>query len=968
MAANKDIIDAVTEQINELKADPRKQSRIHKILKELSGLAQSLAGNSPEVDKLFTDAIKVITDIQAGKITDIGFGAVLGDLDTAKKLIEITTTKKNRQILSSVSTQIESLLNYRPDVQSVLNDLDALRALKGGPADATAFHDFHVLQIAFKSVWKHAFNKDLQVLVEQVFLEHTKLYQDAGLSLPPYDAINDIEQLTAFLDGLKIPIDPHVTYSTTTTTTTDETNTITQRTFDNNSTFTSPATLDISKFPLVTKIFPGAGWVWSQLSLVQQYNLNTEAYWIDQLQGLNDVTKKAEIDLHLRIGQIMLQNPDGPGGRIVKLVYKIGLALSEPYAFDVFAKHSYNFGLMLTYRQKWEPLEYQAGDLISTIPLAPGETRKYSKKLNIKRTRAEKEIERSMSSSSYQSSETSRAEAEIMKKASTATNFKQTASGSFNIGIGSINASTEFAANQGQESAANKKEFHEATIKAAQEYRLERSLEVNTSVSSETEEMNSGEISNPNTEITVTYLFYELQRRYNITELLYRVRPVILVALDVPAPHAIDEAWLVQYQWILARVLLDDSLRPALNYLSSGFAGDEVSIDIIKTHWMAQRRLIQSLENQVNDQLSMRNSLRETLVKTAEAKSLAEISELPLAAKILTLGLAPDPGSIDAEKSEAYRRSAESRLQYVEQSLADAQGKLKQGTDSFEQATKNYAAALQNQFSRHVAIDQLRIHVKQNIIYYMQAIWSHSVADQTFFELYKLDIDCPTPGAPQLNIISDPTLKMFGIYSLQVPHPSSNWDKRDLVELADIDNPLGFKGNYIIFPMKEGCYLTDFMLKDFIDGFTHNLKDPDSIAGFLESFDQLWAQTITTQADGTLDNSGSALFEGVEYDQDDLKKKLADYVVTARRTTEEIIVPTGQLFIEALPGTHPLLEDFKLLHRVEDVRKVKAEVRHAELENLRLAARLLENQSDQTKDNLLEDPDIEKKIIVEGLL
>jgi hypothetical protein len=41
-----------------------------------------------------------------------------------------------------------------------------------------------------------------------------------------------------------------------------------------------------------------------------------------------------------------------------------------------------------------------------------------------------------------------------------------------------------------------------------------------------------------------------------------------------------------------------------------------------------------------------------------------------------------------------------------------------------------------------------------------------------------------------------------------------------------------------------------------------------------------------------------------------------------------------------LTGTHPILEDFKLMHRALDVKKVQAEVRHAELENLRLAARL----------------------------
>ena len=70
-----------------------------------------------------------------------------------------------------------------------------------------------------------------------------------------------------------------------------------------------------------------------------------------------------------------------------------------------------------------------------------------------------------------------------------------------------------------------------------------------------------------------------------------------------------------------------------------------------------------------------------------------------------------------------------------------------------------------------------------------------------------------------------------------------------------------------------------------------------------------------------------------------------------------MIVPTASLYVEALVGTHPLLEDFKLLHRALDVKKVQAEVRHAELENVRLAARALKGKD--------EDPDIEKKIVVQ---
>ena len=66
----------------------------------------------------------------------------------------------------------------------------------------------------------------------------------------------------------------------------------------------------------------------------------------------------------------------------------------------------------------------------------------------------------------------------------------------------------------------------------------------------------------------------------------------------------------------------------------------------------------------------------------------------------------------------------------------------------------------------------------------------------------------------------------------------------------------------------------------------------------------------------------------------------------------------GFPFIEALPGAHPILEDFKLFHRVLDVKKVQAEVRAAELENLRMAARLLAGER--------EDPTIEKKVVFQG--
>ena len=79
---------------------------------------------------------------------------------------------------------------------------------------------------------------------------------------------------------------------------------------------------------------------------------------------------------------------------------------------------------------------------------------------------------------------------------------------------------------------------------------------------------------------------------------------------------------------------------------------------------------------------------------------------------------------------------------------------------------------------------------------------------------------------------------------------------------------------------------------------------------------------------------------------------------TPRKESELVVVPTGSTYIEALPGKHPILEDFKLAHRALDVKKVQAEVRNAELENIRLAARLLEGER--------EDPEIDRKIVIEG--
>ena len=169
---------------------------------------------------------------------------------------------------------------------------------------------------------------------------------------------------------------------------------------------------------------------------------------------------------------------------------------------------------------------------------------------------------------------------------------------------------------------------------------------------------------------------------------------------------------------------------------------------------------------------------------------------------------------------------------------------------------------------------------------------------------------------------------------------------KQLVEVADLDTILGFKGNYMIFPLKEHNALTELMAAPYIDD-AFGAMDPDELSNInLEEYSRYIC---------CLHKNDPEEYERLK---PVLRKWLERLLADPLRNGDEIIVPTNSLFIEMLPSDKSLLEDFKLKHRAWDVKKVQAETREMELENLRLAARLLEGQ--------LDDPDVEKKIIVNG--
>jgi hypothetical protein len=235
------------------------------------------------------------------------------------------------------------------------------------------------------------------------------------------------------------------------------------------------------------------------------------------------------------------------------------------YPFDPYPAHDVFFGLQVVNRQSWRLLGYARSELVKSIPLGPKETQKVSVKIH----RRTKTTHSSEESSSYETSSdnstTSKDTSEVVAEASQKLNMHAEAEVSGGYGpFVQAKVSGGIAQDTASSSKDTKTRLNEMMQKTASKMKRDTKVTVSSETEVTFEDSRSSELTNPNDEIAVTYLYHRLQQRYWVSTEIAEVNSVVFVPEPIPDWHAINEEWIEQHGDILAGALLDPDFGPIL--------------------------------------------------------------------------------------------------------------------------------------------------------------------------------------------------------------------------------------------------------------------------------------------------------------------------------------------------------------------------------------------------------------------
>ena len=232
-----------------------------------------------------------------------------------------------------------------------------------------------------------------------------------------------------------------------------------------------------------------------------------------------------------------------------------------------------------------------------------------------------------------------------------------------------------------------------------------------------------------------------------------------------------------------------------------------------------------------------------------------------------------DPIGITGSASTGAVNAAQTMVDYEKETLdraererARLQSQLEIAVTALQGAVDKLSNAVKEHYDRVAEIDRLRVHVKENILYYMQAIWRQEPPDQRFFRLYDLDVPIVTadanvpidvafgnPGARTAREVVD-LLRGRDTVTISLPMPQVTITRKSCPRSPTWTTCSATRAT-TWFSRSRNNYITLHMMQDYLEVDDELLiRDPDDYGDFTVDELRKLATCVNQNAPDTFNN------------------------------------------------------------------------------------------------------------------